>query len=233
MTDNAEKPKRKPGRPKKVLSAEEMDNMTRYRKEMEKQVKAEGKKVIKAMVEEKAKKKKELGELAELINEKKLTKEPKPKRVRKNDALRTQRTNEVIRAKPKIFGKVTKRAKLIDYDFVTECAALGLTHAEIAAFVDMSTGGFTNRLTQDEQLRAAIEKGRAQGTRKASSMLSELIEEKNLGAIIFYLKARCGWSDRMDINLQGKMEQEINIKNMSDAELLKIIGKDTDSSEIE
>ena len=61
MTDNAEKPKRKPGRPKKVLSVEEMDNMTRYRKEMEKQVKAEGKKVIKAMVEEKAKRRRNWG----------------------------------------------------------------------------------------------------------------------------------------------------------------------------
>lgn len=229
MTENnAEKPKR--GRPKKVITEDDIKKVTQYTRKMQRDIAKVNQEAI-AAIKEKRKKALEALPPKEPKPAKKEKKPEKPKRVRKNDKERTAKTHEAIAKKPKVFGQVTKKGVNIDYDLVTECAALGLTHAEIASYVGMSTGGFCQRISRDEKLSEAIQKGKARGTFTASTALSDLIKEKNLGAIIFYLKARCGWSDKLDINLQGNMDHQVNLKNMSDGELLKLIGEDEDQEQ--
>lgn len=80
---------------------------------------------------------------------------------------------------------------------IEDLSALGLTQGQIAERLGVSRQLISEKKKQIPDLSDIIKKGRARGVEQATSKLQELIAEKDLGAIAFYLKARGGWSDRV------------------------------------
>jgi hypothetical protein len=68
--------------------------------------------------------------------------------------------------------------------------------------------------------------GKSQGVFKAASALSEMVEEKVPQAVFFFLKCKGGWSEKNEVNVNGTIEHQINLKEMTDDQLLKIAEND-------
>jgi transcriptional regulator with XRE-family HTH domain len=74
--------------------------------------------------------------------------------------------------------------------------AKGLTRQQIGAFFGITGQGVGKILKKNKELDFAYECGLAQGIDKAAGKLMELIEEKNLVAIIFFLKCHAKWVEQ-------------------------------------
>lgn len=208
----AEKPaaKKKPAKAVKPVA--------RISKEFLKEVKADQDQRIKANKEAKAKAKAEL-------QKKETDKWPvKTEETKAKIAARNQKIKATINAKPKEFGRVTKKAKDINLELVMKCAALGMTQAETASYVGLCAASFYSRMAKDPALQEAWEMGKSQGVYKAASVLSEMVEEKVPQAVFFFLKCKGGWSEKNEVNVNGSIEHQINLKEMTDDQLLKIAG---------
>lgn len=210
-------PKRR-GRPPKDPA--KVKPVARISKEFLKEIKADQDKRIKANKEAKAKAKAEL-------QKKETGKRPvKTEEQKAQIAARNQKIKAAINAKPKEFGKVTSKPKDIDLEVVMKCAALGMTQAETASYVGLCRASFYSRMTKDPALQEAWEMGKSQGVFKAASALSEMVEEKVPQAVFFFLKCKGGWSEKNEVNVNGTIEHQINLKEMTDDQLLKLAGND-------
>ena len=208
---------KKRGRPPKN-PAKTVKPVARISKEFLKEVKADQDQRIKANKEAKAKAKAEL-------QKKESDKWPvKTEETKAKIAARNQKIKATINAKPKEFGKVTKKPKDINLELVMKCAALGMTQAETASYVGLCPASFYSRMTKDPALQEAWEIGKSQGVFKAASALSEMVEEKVPQAVFFFLKCKGGWSEKNEVNVNGTIEHQINLKEMTDDQLLKIAG---------
>lgn len=208
-------PKRR-GRPPKDPA--KVKPVARISKEFLKEIKADQDKRIKENKEAKAKAKAEL-------QKKETGKRPvKTEEQKAQIAARNQKIKAAINAKPKEFGKVTSKPKDIDLEVVMKCAALGMTQAETASYVGLCRASFYSRMTKDPALQEAWEMGKSQGVFKAASALSEMVEEKVPQAVFFFLKCKGGWSEKNEVNVNGSIEHQINLKEMTDDQLLKLVG---------
>jgi hypothetical protein len=208
----AEKPaaKKKPAKAVKPVA--------RISREFLKEVKADQDQRIKANKEAKAKAKAEL-------QKKETDKWPvKTEETKAKIAARNQKIKETINAKPKEFGKVTKKPKDINLELVMQCAKLGMTQAETASYVGLCAASFYSRMAKDPALQEAWEIGRSQGVFKAASALMAQIEDNQFPAIKFYLSCRANWSEKNEVNVNGSIEHQINLKEMTDDQLLKLVG---------
>lgn len=96
-------------------------------------------------------------------------------------------------------GKRSGKPRIeIDLGRVTELAAQGLTHEQIAAALGISRTTLQARKAESEQFAQAIEKGQALGIEAVSNALFENAKAGNVTAQIFFLKARAKWKDRHD-----------------------------------
>lgn len=206
----------KPAAKKKTAKA--VKPVARISKEFLKEIKADQDKRIKANKEARAKAKAEL-------QKKETGKRPvKTEEQKAQIAARNQKIKAAINAKPKEFGKVTSKPKDIDLEIVMKCAALGMTQAETASYVGLCRASFYSRMAKDPALQEAWEMGKSQGVFKAASALSEMVEEKVPQAVFFFLKCKGGWSEKNEVNVNGSIEHQINLKEMTDDQLLKIAG---------
>nr|DAR64144.1 MAG TPA: terminase small subunit [Caudoviricetes sp.] len=100
------------------------------------------------------------------------------------------------------------KKKEIDLGRVEDLAAQGLTHAQIADALGIGETSFYARKKESEDFEAAIKRGRAKGIEVVTNKLFEQCREGNTTAIIFFLKARAGWSDKVvvdNISSDGSM----------------------------
>lgn len=204
----------------KKKTAKSVKPVARISKEFLKEVKADQDQRIKANKEAKAKAKAEL-QKKETDKWQVKTEEAKAK-----IAARNQKIKATINAKPKEFGKVTKKPKDINLELVMKCAALGMTQAETASYVGLCAASFYSRMAKDPALQEAWEMGKSQGVFKAASALSEMVEEKVPQAVFFFLKCKGGWSEKNEVNVNGTIEHQINLKEMTDDQLLKLAEND-------
>lgn len=208
-------PKRR-GRPPKDPA--KVKPVARISKEFLKEIKADQDKRIRANKEARAKAKAEL-------QKKETGKRPvKTEEQKAQIAARNQKIKAAINAKPKEFGKVTSKPKDIDLEIVMKCAALGMTQAETASYVGLCRASFYSRMTKDPALQEAWEMGKSQGVFKAASVLSEMVQDKVPQAVFFFLKCKGGWSEKNEVNVNGSIEHQINLKEMTDDQLLKLVG---------
>ena len=209
-------PPKKRGRPPKDPA--KVKPVARISKEFLKEIKADQDKRIKANKEARAKAKAEL-------QKKETGKRPvKTEEQKAQIAARNQKIKAAINAKPKEFGKVTSKPKDINLELVMKCASLGMTQAETASYVGLCRSSFYSRMTKDPALQEAWEMGKSQGVFKAASVLSEMVEEKVPQAVFFFLKCKGGWSEKNEVNVNGSIEHQINLKEMTDDQLLKLVG---------
>ena len=100
-----------------------------------------------------------------------------------------------MRTKPKIE---------LDLQKVEEYAGLGLTREEIALSLGISYSTLNRRIKESEDVDAAMKRGRAKANIKVGNALMKAIEGGNVTAIIFYLKARAGWTEKQQIELLNR-----------------------------
>ena len=82
----------------------------------------------------------------------------------------------------------------LDLDRVKELAALGLSHRHAAPLLNVNLRTFDQHLADDADVREAWDAGRAEAVEKHARRLETLAENGDLGAIIFYLKTRGGFT---------------------------------------
>lgn len=112
-----------------------------------------------------------------------------------------------------------KTKPLIELDLgeVERLAARGLTVKKIAEALGVSEATIYKRQRDSEEFKAAIKKGRAKGEADIADTLFEAAKAGNTAAMIFYLKARCGWSEKQEIEVSGDTGPKIVfIENVPD-----------------
>lgn len=105
-----------------------------------------------------------------------------------------------MRTKPKIE---------LDLQKVEEYAGLGLTREEIALSLGVSYSTLNRRVKESEEVDAAMKRGRAKANIKVGNALMKAIEGGNVTAIIFYLKARAGWTEKQQIEAEIKSQENV------------------------
>ena len=105
-----------------------------------------------------------------------------------------------MRTKPKIE---------LDLEKVEEYAGLGLTREEIALSLVVSYSTLNRRIKESEEVDAAMKRGRAKANIKVGNALMKAIEGGNVTAIIFYLKARAGWTEKQQIEAEIKSQENV------------------------
>lgn len=105
-----------------------------------------------------------------------------------------------MRTKPKIE---------LDLEKVEEYAGLGLTREEIALSLGVSYSTLNRRVKESEEVDAAMKRGRAKANIKVGNALMKAIEGGNVTAIIFYLKARAGWTEKQQIEAEIKSQENV------------------------
>lgn len=105
-----------------------------------------------------------------------------------------------MRTKPKIE---------LDLEKVEEYAGLGLTREEIALSLGISYSTLNRRIKESEDVDTAMKRGRAKANIKVGNALMKAIEGGNVTAIIFYLKARAGWTEKQQIEAEIKSQENV------------------------
>lgn len=109
----------------------------------------------------------------------------------------------------------------IDLSIVEELASRGVdTREKIADVLGISRQTLYNREKAGLDVTGAIERGKSRGLNLAASALFEQIGKGNLGAMIFYLKAKHGWSETQ----KSEITLTRTIEDLSDAELMALAG---------
>ncbi|MGO9062163.1 MAG: phBC6A51 family helix-turn-helix protein, partial [Candidatus Binataceae bacterium] len=99
---------------------------------------------------------------------------------------------------------------------VERLASQGLTFEQIAASLGIHVATLYKYKRRLGEFNEALEKGRAAGHDTVTSKLFELVRAGNVAAIIFYLKARCGWRDQGPI-VEVNNQQQNNVTIMDRA----------------
>lgn len=130
------------------------------------------------------------------------------------------------RLKSKIKLETALPPKLINLDMklIETLAGKGLTERQIGQYCGYCQSHWNTLRRKNPEINAAIDKGRAKMIVKvADALIDNAIEEKNVTAQIFFLKAQAGWSDKVEI--KAEVNQNVSFKEMSDTELLNFIQK--------
>jgi hypothetical protein len=130
------------------------------------------------------------------------------------------------RLKNKIKLETALPPKLITLDMklIETLAGKGLTERQIGQYCGYCQSHWNTLRRKNPEINAAIDKGRAKTIVKvADALIDNAIEEKNVTAQIFFLKAQAGWSDKVEI--KAEVNQNVSFKEMSDTELLNFIQK--------
>lgn len=110
----------------------------------------------------------------------------------------------------------------IDLQKVEDLAAQGLTFEQIAICLGTTDRTLFNRRKESSEVSEAIKRGRERGVALAASQLQNLIAQGNLGAVIFYLKAKGGWTEKQVIETKETADEKEIAKGLTTAELLEL-----------
>lgn len=122
--------------------------------------------------------------------------------------------------------RVNAHVQNIDLKIVETLGSKGFTLAQVGAYMGYAhEGHFLYKVCRDHpEIKVALEKGRLKRCERISDALVDAaIEEKNVTAMIFWLKAQAGWSDKAEIKLE--VNQDKGLKDMSEEELLNLVSQ--------
>ena len=128
-----------------------------------------------------------------------------------------------------------KRSPLeFDYAEVERLAGLGMTQEKIAQALGCCERTVSNRLNNDAAFAAAYARGRLSREEFVASRLQDRIEEGDTTAMKFYLSCQCGWREasKVDATVNAKVDVSgsLDLRAMSDAELMRLAGQTPDHS---
>lgn len=108
-------------------------------------------------------------------------------------------------------GRPKKEIDPEDLPKIRKWAGLGLTEDQIAALLDMCERTFRNRMSEDPEVRAAWEKGKAVAARRVTGRLWANIKDGDKASIFFYLKTQLGWKETQVVETHDKtLERELD-----------------------
>lgn len=110
----------------------------------------------------------------------------------------------------------TKPKIELDIQKVEELAGLGLTKEEIALSLGVSYSTLNRRAKEFEEVETAIQRGRALANIKVAGELMKAIECGNVTAMIFYLKTRAGWTEKIRTEVTGADGEILKVENRLD-----------------
>lgn len=110
----------------------------------------------------------------------------------------------------------------LDLQKVEDLAAQGLTFEQIATCLGISDKTIYRRKGESSEVSEAIKRGRERGVALAASQLQNLIAQGNLGAVIFYLKAKGGWTEKQVIEQKNVTDEKEVARTLTTEQLLEI-----------
>jgi hypothetical protein len=101
----------------------------------------------------------------------------------------------------------------LDTSKIEELAGSGLTEQEICLCIGISRTTLYRRKRDSQHVAEAIERGKAKAHAVVANALFELCKERNLGAIVWFEKSRCGMSEEAELirrieQLEQKSDQD-------------------------
>ena len=88
---------------------------------------------------------------------------------------------------------------------VEKLSAQGMSLPQIAAMVGMGTATAYEKQAFFPEFAEAIQRGKAAGVAKVTEALyAKAVDTKDTTSMLFFLKNRAGWSDKVDTQLTGK-----------------------------
>ena len=117
--------------------------------------------------------------------------------------------------------KRTKPKIEIDLAKVEVMAANGLTQQQIADSLGISVSTLYGRKRESEEFEEAIKRGKAKGVAVVTNELMKQVKSGNVTAMIFFLKARAGWREKVEVSSDVRIEQSapLNLEGLSLEEL--------------
>ena len=98
-------------------------------------------------------------------------------------------------------------------------ASQGLTQEQIAAVMGMATSTLYDKQNEFTEFSNAIKRGKGKGIQQVTNKLFEKALEGDNTAMIFYLKNRAGWQDKIEKETIVEHKQVIDLTRISDEEL--------------
>lgn len=97
---------------------------------------------------------------------------------------------------------MSRRFIEIDLKKVEQLAQYCDNEEEIALALGVSYSTLRNRKREFDEFNTAIKKGKAKANTFVGGKLMEKIKEGDTASIIFYLKTRCKWTEKQQLEVQ-------------------------------
>tara|TARA_R100001163_G_C5013062_1_gene158314 strand:- start:382 stop:870 length:489 start_codon:yes stop_codon:yes gene_type:complete len=101
-------------------------------------------------------------------------------------------------------------------------ASQGLTSEQIALALGIGESTLYDKQNEFKEFGEAIKRGRGTGIQRVTNKLYEKALEGDNTAMIFYLKNRAGWQDKIEKETVIEQRQIIDLTRISDNELSKL-----------
>ena len=164
------------------------------------------------------------------INPENTEQEKKPERLLKDKPLSRVRG---LRLEP----IKSRKGFQIDLSIVERLGTKGFTLEQVGKYFGLSDKHFRFRVCKNNpSIPIALERGRLKRVEKVvDALYDSAIEDHNVQAQIFYLKAQAGWSDKQEIKLETA--ENNGLKEMTEQQLFELLaklkGKESDGSALE
>lgn len=97
----------------------------------------------------------------------------------------------------------------LDIEKVEELAARGLSFEQIAASLGVSDKTLLTKRRENSEISDAIKRGRDKGISVVANKLFESAKSGNVTAMIFYLKAHAGWTDKTQVEVTNTQPVQV------------------------
>jgi len=101
-------------------------------------------------------------------------------------------------------------------------ASQGLTSEQIALALGIGESTLYDKQNEFKEFAEAIKRGKGRGIQRVTNKLYEKALEGDNTAMIFYLKNRAGWQDKIEKETIIEQRQVIDLTRISDNELSKL-----------
>tara|TARA_R100001480_G_scaffold99216_1_gene103348 strand:+ start:1242 stop:1730 length:489 start_codon:yes stop_codon:yes gene_type:complete len=126
----------------------------------------------------------------------------------------TKKNNKVGRPKFVVTKDMCERAEAY--------ASQGLTSEQIALALGIGESTLYDKQNEFKEFGEAIKRGKGRGIQRVTNKLYEKALEGDNTAMIFYLKNRAGWQDKIEKETIVEQRQVIDLTRISDNELSKL-----------
>ena len=119
------------------------------------------------------------------------------------------------------------KKKVIDLREVRRLSMVGLTKEQIAGALGMSRSTFFDHMSKNPEISDAFEQGKGYGIGRVADSLFAKAVKGDTTAQTFFLKARAGWKDKLELsgNSESPIQHVVLNRAMTDKEWSEKYGK--------